>query len=119
MANASLRSHLGIAGRLALVLVIAGCGGGSYSQRPVLGAHDKFASTPYKSAASPVVGKTLSTDNGSWSRAVSSYAYQWEDCTGVATGAKTGWSNASGSPSNDRLYGGGRERERLFGCWLP
>ena len=50
--------------------------------------------------ASPFVGDVLSTSNGTWSKAVSGYAYRWQDCQANGQNCTT----AAGSATNAASY---------------
>ncbi len=65
-----------------LALLLAACGSGHRAQRPVIQLHPRvrFASLKYKAAAAPTVGQVLTTTNGTWTNAPTSYTYQWQDC---------------------------------------
>ncbi len=67
---------------LAACLLLAACGTSKPAARAhplLLRAHGAFVA---HTAAAPVVGEVLNTTNGTWTNSPTSFAYQWQRCSG-------------------------------------
>jgi hypothetical protein len=93
---------------LLMAMLVVGCG--STVDHPAV--HSKVIVRPspfarqahrfkiaYGSPSTPVVGETFTVGTGHWTRAVASYSYQWQRCTGVSGGLGTGCSDIDGATS--------------------
>lgn len=96
----------GIAALVLLGLAVAGWRLWSYAgpTSPAIvsrsGGGERILVRSHGTVASPFVGGVFSASNGNWSKAVSSYAYVWQDCD--ANGANC--TTAAGSPTNTATY---------------
>lgn len=75
------------AAALVCSLVVAACGttAPGRSAPPIIRQPSHFVAGLFGSAASPTIGETLTASTGTWSNGPTSFAYQWQRCSGSCT----------------------------------